>query len=1077
MVTSFSPSVNIIRDRGKRFYYLPTSNSRSIYEQIASGFRTGTHSFNIIGSYGTGKSAFLLAFSKHLTGEQSIFSPVNGQFNGCKKFEFIDIVGASGSFLKAFAEQLKVKATGKDVIKALRKRNDELASDDTCLVILVDEFGKFLEYAASTNPDEELYFVQELAEFANDQERNVLFITTLHQNFDAYAIGLQEAQRKEWEKVKGRLKELTFNEPVEQLLKLAADYIGTMDFSEPPALEEAVLTSIQEARAFSLRNEIDLDFASQLYPFDILAAMAMTVALQRYGQNERSLFNFLQTEEHLGINQFQPTTEDPYYHLPQVYDYLIYNYYWTLSSKFNPDYFKWMLIRNSLERIELELGHDIEPAKKLIKTIGLIDILGSDAGKVNTKFLETYGEHFLGLDHVGKVIDQLKHLKIIRYQAFKERFKLFEGTDIDIEFLLERTRRDVDPINDRNLVAELSPYFRLDFVPAKSITYKKGTPRIFQFKLSQKPRLKFEAESPEIDGVINLLFREEDSLWAVDDQPILYGIFQNTQALIEHLAEIKTIERALKEIGDDKVARQELLELKGNQVQQLNQLINQRLFGEEGNVRWIYKGKEVEISNHRRFNQQLSTIAEEIYPGTPDFRNELMNKTRVSGSIHHAKKLYTQALIEHWARPDLGLSGKKMPAERTIYITLLKETGIHRNVTKFTADFHAPEEESSFWPLWNESLRFIESSRSGKRSLQEFVNILAEKPFKLKEGFLEFWLITFLFIHRENFALFKDGRYIPRINPDVAELFMREAAKYEIKAFNIEGVKLDLFNKYRLLTQQDSEEKITSSGFQATARPFLVFYNQLKGYAQKTQSLSHDALAFRETIKKARELEKTFFEDLPTCFGKSMKQLAESEEELNEFVDRLQGSIAELRSAYDNLVDRVEAHLLSVFGWKAMPFEDYKTKIQKRYKGIREHLLFPRQKVLFSRVQSTLDDRQSWINSIVQAVLNKQLPEISDQEEKLLLDRLTTSFRELDNLLELSKLPFDETTEEALKIEISGFANQPLKRNVILSKQQQKEVQQVKTQLQEVLKKVGDDQISRAALIKLLKEQLDHDQG
>ena len=42
------------------------------------------------------------------------------------------------------------------------------------------------------------------------------------------------------------------------------------------------------------------------------------------------------------------------------------------------------------------------------------------------------------------------------------------------------------------------------------------------------------------------------------------------------------------------------------------------------------------------------------------------------------------------------------------------------------------------------------------------------------------------------------------------------------------------------------------------------------------------------------------------------------------------------------------------------------------------------------------------------------------------------------------------------------------------SKQQQKEVQQVKTQLQEVLKQVDDHQISRAALIKLLKEQLDH---
>lgn len=49
-------------------------------------------------------------------------------------------------------------------------------------------------------------------------KRNVILLTTLHQNFNSYAHTLTEVQRQEWNKVKGRFQEIVFNEPVEQLL-------------------------------------------------------------------------------------------------------------------------------------------------------------------------------------------------------------------------------------------------------------------------------------------------------------------------------------------------------------------------------------------------------------------------------------------------------------------------------------------------------------------------------------------------------------------------------------------------------------------------------------------------------------------------------------------------------------------------------------------------------------------------------------------------------------------------------------------------------------------------------------------
>lgn len=119
----------------------------------------------------------------------------------------INFIGVHQSLIEHFAEQLEVKNSLKGnqkIFDALFQEYEKVRSKNGLLVIAIDEFGKFLEYAAKFNPDRELYFIQQLAEFVNDSDRNIILLTTLHQNFEAYsAIELSEAQRQEWKKVKG----------------------------------------------------------------------------------------------------------------------------------------------------------------------------------------------------------------------------------------------------------------------------------------------------------------------------------------------------------------------------------------------------------------------------------------------------------------------------------------------------------------------------------------------------------------------------------------------------------------------------------------------------------------------------------------------------------------------------------------------------------------------------------------------------------------------------------------------------------------------------------------------------------
>jgi hypothetical protein len=65
--------------------------------------------------------------------------------------------------------------------------------------------AKFLEYAAKHDPEREMFFFQQLAEFVNKPDRNITLVVALHQSMEAYAHGFSVTQRMEWRKVQGRL--------------------------------------------------------------------------------------------------------------------------------------------------------------------------------------------------------------------------------------------------------------------------------------------------------------------------------------------------------------------------------------------------------------------------------------------------------------------------------------------------------------------------------------------------------------------------------------------------------------------------------------------------------------------------------------------------------------------------------------------------------------------------------------------------------------------------------------------------------------------------------------------------------
>lgn len=1064
MKNKFSPSINLVRDKGKIFEYIPTSNAERVLQYLNQNIDRGIKSFYLVGSFGTGKSSFLLALENQLEDGKRIFNtPIT--FNGKIKYKSFNIIGDYCSFEDKLREELRVSSS-KDILEGLSSYYKKLSSENKGLLFVVDEFGKFLEYASANKPEKELYTIQRLAEFINDPNKNIIFITTLHQGFDAYRSRLDEKARNEWEKVKGRFKEIPFNEPVEQLLNLAAKYLNgkikdkkTLEFS---LLFRAVIAS----RVYPLHNSLNEEIAEQLYPLDILSAGILARSLQRYGQNERSLFTFLKTTDFKSyIYQ-----NKKYFNLPDVYNYLINNFYSLLSSKHNPDYLKWTVIRTTLERTEVLFEKEYLEKEKLIKTIGLLNILAPAGSKINNEFLKTYGKLSLNIPNVEEEIKSLEKNKLIRFQSFSDSYVLFEGTDIDIDLALSEAENYINKNFD--LASKLSEYFNFPFLPAKASYIKKGTPRFFEFIISEESIQK--KPIGEIDGIINLIFstridREKLLLESKNNnEAILYGIYENSILIRNTIIEIEKANYVLEKYVDDRVVKREIKNLIEQLILELNELVIDSLFYKDSKVTWVFDGRILNIDSRVTFNKVLSEIIDKVYYKTPIIQNELINRERLPGAINSARKELFKKIFENWYKPDLGFEKDKFPPEKTIYLTLIKKTGIHR-IEKGIYSFKEPTDKS-FKYLWKCCEEFLGSAKSSKKSLIDLVNKLTTKPLKLKSGIVSFWLPLFLFIKRDEYALFDGDIFIPELSSDLIEMILKNPQNYFVKSFDVRGIKFELFNRYRELISKSKEEKITNNSFIDTIKPFLTFYRDLPEYTKKTKRLSREAIMLRDAIAKARDPEKTFFDDFPSAMGYTTQELYNSSKSLENYVKSLQGAIRELRLCYDELLNRIEFNILQHLGLEESEFPKYKEIINTRYSSIKTYLFLPYQRTFYQRLNSNLNERRSWLSSIVQGVLGKSLESISDDEEEIIYEKIKNLIHEFDNLLEIANLEIDNQKEIALRVEIFSTNDSPKSVLIRLNKEQTKRTEEIERNIKKFLS--SDKKLNQIALLNVLKNEI-----
>lgn len=1074
MNSSFSLSANIENGFLMGNQYVVTPNGRKAVQSIIKDFHSGIHSFTIIGSYGTGKSSFLLALEADLdtkNKQKRLLNPEN--LSAASAYEILNIVGDYSEMSTLIGKKLNVDGNSNSILDELKTFYNRLKSQNKFLLIVVDEFGKVLEHAAKNNPEQELYFLQKFAEFVNVPTRDILLLTTLHQNFGSYSKDLTETQKNEWVKVKGRFKEITFVEPVEQLLHLASRQLPKKQYEfgfesafglYQLAIETGVITS-----SFSE------DIARQLFPLDAFSAFAITMAIQRYGQNERSLFTFLNNRGRNSLSEFQPKPNLTY-HLGLVYDYISYNFYSYLKDA-NVDSMSWASMQASIERVEgldWESAGQLGDAINIVKAIGILNLFGVASFQFDSGQMDRYAKLAMDVENAQEIVEKLKRLKIVRFASYKNRLMLFEGTDIDIELEIQKAGAVVSrPVS---FIDDLRQFISKRVSPVKAHCFHSGTPRYFEYEIREEPM--DIVPTGDTDGFIELIFSskpnalEEIKTYSLNtEHAIIYAYFNNTEEIIGHLYNIDKYDYILTKVLIDKksdhVAFGEIMKLKEYEEDLLNKTISDNLFAYKNKVNWIFKGEQKKVRSLKEFNELLSDVCDNVYSKTPVMVNELFNRHKLSSPISMARKNYLTALVEHYQEDDLGFGRDKFPPEKTIYYSLLKNTGLHKNGVFL--DEPACEGLTS---IWRECNLFLQSSTSKPRRISELIKILSQQPFKMKQGFLDFWIPTFLFIKRQDFALSdaNTGAYIPNVDMAFFDLLQRYPADYCVKAFDVDGVRLDFFNQYRRFVNLNDEVSVTTDSFVETIKPFLFFYKKLNDYTKHTKKFTHKStMRFRDVLATAKDPEKAFFEDLPEALGFSINSIKKGEG-MEEYGRIIQRAIRELRSCYSQMIDRIEERIVDELNLESSDYNEYVLELRKRLENVKVFLLNTQQKEFYNRVMTEYDNRILWYQSICYPILEHKLEAMRDEEEEKLLDDIVFLFRACEKYSDISKksksdtddaYSFDLVTNQGTSIRTQTF---------VLPEKEKKRVDELEKKIISILQ--GESDIEVCALLSVLNKKL-----
>jgi hypothetical protein len=1074
--------------------YITTTTGLSALERIEGGVtEPALRAVTITGPYGTGKSAFALYMANKLC-----IPPVGTKEGGLFP---VFITGGREPIIPALLNGLEValygqisfnenECTAKEVANRFTLAAQEV-KERSCsgLLVIIDELGKFLEFAAQYPEKSDLQVLQEMAEMAvrSESESPVFLVTVLHQAFDEYAHNLSSIQKNEWQKVQGRFIDIPFGDNSEDSLRLIGQaFEGESAISTKRAKEQS--KTAKKLKIFPRSVEDCTDIFAGAFALHPVTLLALPHLFKRFGQSERTLFSFLSSDDPNGLGTF--LLENPLdiqYSIDRLYDYVMATLGTNLYSMLG--YGKlWSQIQEAIYRCE-NLGVSLDA--RIVKTVGLLHLLGETARLSPSKELIVFAleDKDTSAKDITEALDRLVRSTILTFRQFKNAYRPYEGSDIDVEEQLKEAKSALGSLLSPASVA----LKRLPFSPiiARKHSFRTGALRFFEVKTCAAQDLiqSVDKGTTRADGLLLLcltsdsieqrsIIEEAKKLTAPeqDRSNIVIAVAKQNESLQESAFLVEALEWVREntpQLVDDPIATREVQE-------RLNEAFNafevqwSRLLLPKQETQFIWQGECPELESSHALQSLLSDACYMAYPHTPILRNELLNRRQLSSTAAASRRSLIEAMILRRQLPHLGIQG--FPAERMMYETVLSATGLH-GPSEDNEDwvFHPSVRQGDSKKL-SAAWRFLEHFLLGGDLTPKSVNVLyaalRSRPFGLMGGVLPVFLVAALLCWEDELLLYESGVVIPQFDVPVAERLLKRPQDFSVLGVRIAGERQAVITRFSRGILKNKEKHTLVN----VVKNIYIQLHKLPPYTHTTKSLTETATKLRDGLKEGRSPERLLFYDLPQILEVAPFTAEPNPENVEKFFQAWNQNFTEITNSYDRLLERLRVALLDAF--EAEFIED----VVRRADALVGSVMEPNLVAFTTRLADQKLKGNTWLESVAASIVGR-VPDVwTDANEAKYMSLLASrvkSFHDAEEVLfAMSQAQTPEDLEErvALRVSVASPGGQEDARVIIIPKREARKAEVAADKIRTHIKKSGLDgetsEVQMVTLAFLMRELL-----
>lgn len=915
-------------------FVCPRSSAEILETMAHHVLETGEGAFTWTGPYGTGKSSLAVVLGATLTGAKELRDRAKtllGEptFDALTKampprtrgWRILPVSGRRDVPARVIGEAIEAAGwlpsdswTEMRVLEALdavAARNPRAGGG---LFVFIDEMGKFLEAAARDGSD--IHLFQQLAERASRSRGRLIVVGILHQAFVEYAHRLSREARDEWAKIQGRFVDLPINTAGEEQIELLGRAIENRRRPRKPGpvAEQVAGFSTRQVSASLPRR---LEDCWPLHP--IVACLLGPLSRRRFGQNQRSLFSFLNSAEPLGFQEFLRTANENELYAPdRLWDYLRANLEPSILA--SPDGHRWALAAYALGRSEAKgCG---EPDQRLLKVIALLDLLKESSGLTPSTALLKLA---LPADHdheIDAALERLHDRALIVFRKFSDAWAIFEGSDFDIDRALEEQSLQASEMDLRTLRTSTE----LDHVVAKRHYHTTGALRWFDVAILpledlERAATEFSLRPGAVGAFLLGVPTQGESGQEANDLcrraadtsenwDLVAGSSPTAWNLPELAAELSTLERVRNETPElqgDRVARTEIRA----RIAAVQERLDIELARTFDNTAWHVRGAEAVQLSRAELSALASDLADARFFDAPQLHNELLAKTRPSSSAVAAQNALLRRMVLDEGKERLGING--FPAEGGLFVSLLSATDLYRKSGDGSWHFAAPEDgddERKLAPAWEAARHLLKTNPHRAVPVAELYDVWRQPPLGIKDGLLPVLSVAFLLSQHSDLAFYRKGVFQTRITDLDIDFLVSDPSDIQYRWMDLSGVSRRLLTDLaEVVRDLDAENKLDYLEPIDVARGLVAIHDRLPAWTGRTQRISRDAQDVRHLFRQAKDPNRLLFDDMPELLKEPLADA--TEDTPARIADRIRQGLTELVEAWPALLHRLRELLLS----------------------------------------------------------------------------------------------------------------------------------------------------------------------